>query len=82
MTKEFGAAGANEIGKAHEGIGPYAAVEAIYDEGSLSGADSTVDLLNNMIGRSIGEANPDANVIELDKAVLEKFKKNGLCSLS
>jgi len=29
MTQEFGAAGANEIGKAHEGIGPYAAVEAI-----------------------------------------------------
>ena len=80
MTQEFGIAGANEIGKAHEGIGPYADVEAIYDEpfqGSESGADSTVDLLNNFIGQSIGEANQDATNFELGEAVLNEFRENG-----
>ena len=68
MTTEFGVAKANEFGKAHEGIGAYDDVEAIYDEpfkGNSSGADSTVDLLNNLIGQSIGEANPNANDLEL-----------------
>lgn len=81
MTQEFGVTGANEIGKAHEGIGPYDNVEAIYDEpfeGTKSGADSTVDLLNNLIGQALGESNPDASTIQLGEAVLKEFKENGL----
>jgi RHS repeat-associated protein len=80
MTQEFGVPLANEFGKAHEGIGPNSNIEVFYDEpfeGSEWGADSTVDILNNLIGQSIGESNPDANNTELAILLLNEFKENG-----
>jgi hypothetical protein len=84
MTQKFGIPGANEIGKAHEGIGPYSEVEYFSNEpfeGRERGADSTIDLFNNLIGQAIGEANPDANNTELGIMVLDEFRKNGLFTI-
>ena len=41
-------------------------------------ADQTVDMLNNIIGRSIGEANKGSSMDELANLVLDEFKNNGL----
>ena len=45
---------------------------------NLLDADRTVDLLNNEIGRGIGERNKDANNQTMAKAVIEEYYKNGL----
>jgi hypothetical protein len=41
-------------------------------------ADQSIDLLNNQIGRSIGEANPGASMQQLAGAVLDYYHDNGL----
>lgn len=47
-------------------------------KGALAKADETVDLLNNQIGRSIGEANPGANMQQLAMATIEYYYSNGI----
>jgi RHS repeat-associated protein len=82
ITSEFGSGIAKEIGNAHEG-NPFAIngknLKTWFSgDGALAKADETVDLLNNQIGRAIGEANPNANMQELALATLEYTYKNGV----
>jgi hypothetical protein len=48
----------------------------------MADADQTVDLLNNIIGRSIGDANKGASMDDLANLVLDEFKNNGLYTAS
>ena len=45
-------------------------------------ADRTIDLLNNQIGRAIGEQNKDADNITTAKAVATEYYKNGLYTMA
>jgi len=45
---------------------------------NIDEADQNVDLLNNVIGRSIGAANQGASMNELANLVLDEFKNSGL----
>ncbi|RMG20118.1 MAG: RHS repeat-associated core domain-containing protein, partial [Methanobacteriota archaeon] len=85
MTQEFGVEVADELANAHEGIGPYNDVEILYGEpfeGSMSGADSTVDILNNKIGQKIGRENSNASTFELISAILDEYFENGFYVVS
>ncbi|MBN2639491.1 MAG: RHS repeat-associated core domain-containing protein [Bacteroidales bacterium] len=80
ITSEFGRSVAAQAGNAHE-------ENAFADLSNrsftnLDEADQTVDLLNNVIGRSIGEANEGASMNELANLVLDEFKENGLYTAS
>jgi RHS repeat-associated protein len=79
IAAKHGAGVAKKIGDAHE-INPNAAARNNLKTyfPALAMADETVDLLNNIIGRSIGEANPDANMQELALETLHYFKEQGL----
>ncbi|WP_372472524.1 hypothetical protein AB4865_06795 [Capnocytophaga sp. ARDL2] len=79
ITKEFGTNIAKQVGNAHE-VNPFAATgnNLITTFNTLAEADETIDLLNNIIGRSIGEANPNANMQELAMKTLDYFKNKGL----
>lgn len=81
ITTDFGSGVAKEVGNAHE-ENPYAVSGSNLKTtfATLSKADETVDLLNNIIGRSIGEANPNANMQVLALKVLDYYKQNGLWS--
>jgi hypothetical protein len=48
----------------------------------LARADTVIDLLNNEIGRRIGEAHSGATNRELALLVLEEFRQNGLWTVS
>ncbi|MBT1711422.1 hypothetical protein KK062_24480 [Fulvivirgaceae bacterium PWU5] len=80
ITTIFGEGTANEIGRAHEN-NPNA-----IDGGLAQGAnfatrglaDESVDLANNVIGRGIGNANPEMGMKDLALQVLETFKTDGL----
>jgi RHS repeat-associated protein len=81
ISSEFGASVAVQVGNAHE-INPLA-LQDIGDPASavfnnLASADEAIDLLNNIIGREIGIANPDANQKELAQETLDAFKEKGL----
>jgi RHS repeat-associated protein len=83
ITQQYGSGIASEIGNAHE-ENPLAATggqlkTTFY---SLSAADETVDLLNNMIGRAIGQANSNASFSELASKTLDYYKNVGLWSAS
>ncbi len=79
ITKNFGSDVAQEIGNAHE-ENPLAMsggnLKTLFTASEK--ADETVDLLNNVIGRSIGENNPNAGMKELAEKTLESFKGSGL----
>jgi hypothetical protein len=79
VTARHGISVAKRIGNAHE-INPNAATGNNLKSSfhALSEADETVDLLNNIIGRSIGEVNPDANMQQLALLALDYFKEHGL----
>jgi RHS repeat-associated protein len=79
ITSEFGNKTAKEAGNAHE-ENPFAITGSNLKTSfnSLAKADETVDLLNNVIGRVIGEANKGASMDELANLVLDEFKNNGL----
>ena len=79
ITNQFGSGIAKEVGNAHES-NPFAATGGNLKTtfNTLAKADETVDLLNNIIGRSIGEANSGANMQELAMKTLDHFKENGL----
>ncbi len=82
ITNEFGSGIAKEVGNAHE-ANPVAIngsnLKAEFTgKGALAKADGTVDLLNNKIGRAIGEANPNANMQQLALATLDYNYTNGI----
>jgi RHS repeat-associated protein len=76
ITSQFGSQIALEAGYTHE-ENPSANLSR-RNFNSLAAADETVDLLNNIIGRSIGEQNAGKPMNELAGLVLEEFATNGL----
>ncbi len=82
ITNQFGSGVAKEIGNAHEAnplaINGSNLKTEFTGKGALAKADETVDLLNNQIGRAIGEANPNANMQQLALATLDYNYTNGI----
>jgi len=76
ITSAYGSQIATEAGNAHE-ENPNVDL-SIRSFDNLAAADQTVDLLNNQIGRGIGEQNAGATMDVLAGAVLDEFAKNGL----
>ncbi len=76
IAAEFGGVTAKEAGNAHE-ANPFTDLNERSFE-NIAEADQTVDLLNNEVGRNIGESNKDADMNELANLVLSEFKTNGL----
>jgi RHS repeat-associated protein len=83
INNQFGTDIAKEVGFAHE-ENPYAAtgknLKTTFT--TMSAADETVDLLNNVIGRKIGEANPSTNMQELAIKTLDYFNEHGLWTVN
>src|SRR5262249_299822 len=79
ITAAYGADAAKEAGDAHE-TNPAADLSKREFAGpaALAQADQTIDLLNNQIGRAIGDANPDATQLGTANAVLDYFHNQGL----
>ncbi len=81
ITKEFGSTIAQAAGYAHE-ESPRAVdapfIQTSFTSNELAKADETADLLNNILGRAIGNANPNATMNELASKVLDDFHSNGL----
>ncbi len=73
ITREFGADVAKQAGNAHEDNPNVDLSIRSFD--NLADADQTVDLLNNIIGRKVGNAKGISN---LAADVLEEYKTNGL----
>lgn len=83
ITAKYGVGIAKEVGNMHEENPTVATGRNLQTSfNTLAKADETVDLLNNIIGRKIGLANPDANMQELSILVLNEFKENGLWTAS
>ena len=80
ITSEFDRSVAAQAGNAHEG-NPYTNL-AVRTFANLDDADQVVDMLNNQIGRNIGDANKGASMNDLAKTVLDEFKTNGLYTAS
>jgi hypothetical protein len=77
ITKDFDKQTAIAVGNAHEKNVRW----TDFDKRSFSAmepADKLVDLLNNMIGREIGEANPNATNVDLAGKIIDEFANNGL----
>ena len=80
ITSEFDQSIAAQAGNAHE-VDAFADL-SVRTFSDLDQADQTVDLLNNQIGRSIGSANPNADMLQLAELVLDEFANNGLYTAS
>ncbi len=76
IASHYGTDIATQVGNAHED-NPNANLKARRFS-SMAEADQVVDLLNNMLGRTIGEQNPNCPMNELAGKVLESFYKTGL----
>lgn len=76
ITKDLGIDVAKRIGNAHEDDSNVDMKQRKFN--SMEEADQTIDLLNNIIGRDIGENHPNASNQELAKNVIEEFHNNGL----
>ncbi len=76
ITSEFNARTAEEAGNAHEN-NPNTDL-AIRTFSNLSEADQTVDLLNNQIGREIGQREKGKGMRHLAVSVLKEFRQKGL----
>jgi RHS repeat-associated protein len=83
ITKELGTDIAKGIGFAHEenpnaiDNGSHASLGATEFK-SVTEADESIDLANNVIGRGIGEANSGLGMKDMALKVLDEFKENGL----
>ena len=71
---------AKEIGDAHEDNSKVNLKQRVFD--NKESADQVVDLLNNIIGRSIGKENSGENMKSLANSVLDEFKNNGLYTVT
>ncbi len=81
ITREFDAETATIFSNAHEGVGPHADLTVDWSipfEGNRDYADAIADVMNNEIGRMIGEANPNADIREMAVLVAIEFHANGL----
>jgi len=76
ITSEFDGSIAAQAGNTHE-ENPFTDL-SIRNFSNIDEADQNVDLLNNVIGRSIGAANQGASMNELANLVLDEFKNSGL----
>lgn len=83
ITSEFGKSIAAQAGNAHE-ENPFVDLSkrSFTGKDAMAQADQTVDLLNNIIGRGIGEINKGASMDNLANIILEEFKENGLYTAS
>jgi RHS repeat-associated protein len=79
IASKFGDSTATAIGNAHE-TNPNVdlSVRTFSGNGALAAADQTTDLLNNQIGRSIGDANPGASMLDLAGKALDYYHSTGL----
>jgi len=83
MTSRFGADVATQAGNAHEdNPNVDLSVRTFTGRGALDAADQTTDLLNNQIGRAIGNANPGASLLDIAGKALDYFHTNGLYTAS
>ncbi len=80
ITSEYNKGIAAQAGNAHEEY-PFTDL-SIRSYINIYEADQTVDLLNNFIGRNIGEDNKNARMDELAILVLDEFKNKGLYTAS
>lgn len=82
ITKDFGIQIATQVGNAHE-ENPNAINNKTNDQltnttfQTLTAADESIDLSNNVTGREIGIANPGLGMKDLALKVLDAFKENG-----
>ena len=76
ITSEFDRSVAAQAGNAHE-ENAFADL-SVRTFNNIEDADQTVDLLNNIIGRNIGDANSGAGMDKLANLVLDEFYTNGL----
>ena len=83
ISSKFGDGTATAVGNAHEtNPGVDLSIRTFSGNGALAAADQTTDLLNNQIGRSIGDANPGASMIDLAGKALDYYHSNGLYTAS
>lgn len=82
ITVRYGTGIAKEAGDAHE-ENPNANLNtrAFYGDNAFLLADQTIDLLNNPIGRDIGNRAPWLSIRGLAYIVLEEFYQNGLYTI-
>ena len=82
ITVRYGTGIAKEAGDAHE-ENPYANLNTrgFYGDNAFLLADQTIDLLNNPIGRDIGNRAPWLSIRGLAYKVLEEFYQNGLYTI-
>jgi hypothetical protein len=80
ITSEFGADIAKQVGDVHES-NPNADLNQ-RNFTDMETADQTVDLLNNQIGRKIGEENKGASNKTIAKKTMQEYKDNGLWTAS
>ena len=80
ITNEFGSDQAERIGNNHEN-GPKPDLSQ-RKFSSMEDADMVCDLLNNAIGRSVGEKNKGADNTIMAEKVAEEFHNNGLWTAS
>jgi RHS repeat-associated protein len=79
MTSKYGTQVATEAANSHE-ANPNVdlSVRTFTGKDAAGQADQTADLLNNQIGRAIGEANPGASMTQLAGAALDYYHTTGL----
>ncbi len=80
ITTEFGESVAAQAGNAHEENAFADLSNRTFS--NLGDADETVDLLNNQIGRAIGNRSSGADMLNLANMVLNEFHFNGLFTAS
>ena len=71
----MGSETAKRIGDAHEDNSNVNFEKRVFS--NLSEADTTIDLMNNIIGRNIGNKNKKSSNIEIMKAVIKEYHTNG-----
>lgn len=76
ITSEFGSSIAKQAGDAHEDNPNIDMGQTFFTD--INDADQSVDLHNNIIGRSIGENNKGAKMNTTANAVLDVFETKGL----
>ena len=77
LSNEFGSEHARRIGNAHEDNIPNNLTQREFGK-DLSKADQMADILNNIIGRRIGEKNKGSSNLVMAVAVLHEYRQNGL----
>jgi RHS repeat-associated protein len=79
IASKFGDNTAIAVGDAHEtNQSADLSIRTFSGKGALEAADQTTDLLNNQIGRSIGDASPGASMLDLAGKALDYYHSNGL----